>query len=121
MTLFLMVLALLGLADSVYLLLKKLKNEKIICFLGKDCDAVVKSKYGKTLGVPNETLGILFYLVVLGGAPLNFIFLLRIAAVLAALASLYLIGVQAFRLKMWCEYCVASAVINGLILLLLFL
>lgn len=121
MTLFLVILALLGLAISLYLLLKKLKNEKVVCFLGHDCDNVVKSKYGKTFGIFNEVPGLLFYLAVFGGVLLNFISLLRIAAVLAVLASLYLVGIQAFSLKMWCEYCIASALINGLILLLLFL
>jgi uncharacterized membrane protein len=132
MTAFLLGLASLGLADSLYLLVKKLKNEKIVCFLGQDCDKVVKSKYGKTFGIPNEVPGIFFYVVVFGGAlllsqgremilGLSVISLLRIAAILAALVSLYLIGVQAFSLKMWCEYCVASALINGLILLILFI
>ena len=132
MTVFLLVLVSLGLAESVYLLIKKLKNEKLVCFIGEDCDKVVKSKYGKTLGIPNEVPGILFYLVVFGGVlllsqgkemifDLRVISLLRIAAVLASLASLYLMGIQVFKLKMWCTYCIASAIINGLILLLLFL
>ena len=132
MTLPLLVLALLGLVDSLYLLLKKLKNEKIVCFLGKDCDTVVKSAYGRLLGFPNEALGILFYLGVVGAVILmaqgvevlfgfSILVFLRSAAVLAFLASLYLLYVQAFKLKMWCEYCIVSAAINTLILLLLFL
>ena len=132
MTASLLVFAFLGLADSLYLLLKKLKNEKIVCFLGKDCDTVVKSAYGRLLGFPNEALGILFYLGVLGAVMLmaqgvevlfgfSILVFLRSAAVLAFLASLYLLYVQAFKLKMWCEHCIVSAAINTLILLLLFL
>ncbi|TSC56008.1 MAG: Uncharacterized protein Greene071421_27 [Parcubacteria group bacterium Greene0714_21] len=128
----LFILSFLGLGISAHLLSKKLKNEKIVCFLGQDCDNVVKSKYSKTLGIPNEVPGILFYLVVFGGVlllsqgkemivDLRVISLLRISAVLASLASFYLISIQVFKLKMWCEYCIASAIINGLILILVFL
>ena len=132
MTPYLLVLGLLGLGTSLYLLSKKLKNEKIVCFLGQDCDTVVKSKYGSLLGFPNEIMGTLFYLGVMGAillmaqgreALLGFSILVSVrgAAVLAFLASLYLLYVQAFKLRMWCEYCIASAIINGLILLILFL
>lgn len=127
----LIVLALLGLLDSSYLLLKKLKNEKVVCFLGRDCDTVVKSAYGRILGFPNEALGILFYLGVVGAVLLmaqgrevvlgfSIPDLLRSAGALAFLVSLYLVGVQAFLLKMWCAWCLASALINGIILFLLF-
>jgi uncharacterized membrane protein len=131
-TLSLLILSLLGLGVSLYLLSKKLKNEKIVCFLGQDCDTVVKSKYGKTFGIPNEVPGILFYLIVFGGVlllnleketilGLNLVSLLRATAIFASLASLYLLWAQAFKLRMWCEYCIASLLINGFILILVFL
>jgi len=123
------ILALIGLADASYLLYKKLKKEKLVCFFWDDCDKVTKSKYGYFLGVPNEVSGIGFYLFVLVlfvlsllgstislGLPL--ITLLLFAAIPASLASLYLLFVQAFILKEWCEWCILSAVVNFLILLL---
>ena len=120
-------LALVGLADAGYLLYKKVRKEKLTCFLGDDCDRVTKSKYGYTAGIPNEILGIGFYLSCLFLFGLSFLghtFLLGIslntylvlAAIPASLASLYLIGVQAFILKEWCEYCLLSAAVNFLIL-----
>ena len=120
-------LALIGLADASYLLYKKLKKEKLVCFFGEDCDRVTKSKYGYSFGIPNEVLGVGFYLFTLAlfvlsqlgntmlfGVPL--LSLLLLAVILASLASLYLLFLQAFILKEWCEWCVLSAFVNFLIL-----
>jgi len=123
------VLAFIGLADASYLLYKKLKKEKLVCFFGDDCDRVSKSKYGYFFGIPSEFLGVGFYLFALGlfvlsllgttmivGIPL--LSLLLFAAIPASLASLYLLLVQAFILKEWCEWCILSALVNFLILFL---
>ena len=123
------ILALIGLADASYLLYKKLKKEKLVCFFGQDCDKVSKSKYGYFFGIPNEVFGIGFYLFTLGlfvfsllGVTtilgISLLSLLLFAVVLASLASLYLLFIQAFILKQWCEWCVLSAFVNFLILFL---
>lgn len=122
-------LALIGLADASYLLYKKLKKEKLVCFFDKDCDKVTKSKYGYFFGIPNEFFGIGFYLFALGlfvfsllgtatilGIPL--LSLLLFAVIPASLASLYLLVIQAVVLKKWCEWCILSAFVNFLILFL---
>jgi len=123
-------LALVGLADASYLLYKKLNKEKLVCFLGGDCDRVSKSKYGYFFGIPNEVFGIAFYVFVLGlfvvsllsvkmilGVPL--LSLLLFAVILASIVSLYLLGIQAVVLKGWCEWCILSALVNFLILFLI--
>ena len=106
-------LSALGLVISLYLLYVKLRNKKLICFLGEDCDAVVKSKYGSFFKIPNEALGMLYYAAMIIGTALaiNILFL-QAAAVLALTASLILVAVQAFVLKKWCEWCLATALIN---------
>ena len=122
-----LILALIGLADASYLLYKKLKKEKLACFFGNDCDRVSKSKYGYVFGIPSEVFGIGFYLFALFlfvlsllgntmslGLPL--LSLLLFAAIPASLASLYLLSVQVFILKEWCEWCILSALVNFLIL-----
>ena len=123
------ILALIGLADASYLLYKKLRKEKLVCFIWDDCDKVTKSKYGYLLGIPNEFFGVGFYLFALAlfvisllgntmilGFPL--LFLLLFAVIPASLVSLYLLFVQAFILREWCEWCILSAIINFLILFL---
>ncbi|MBI1984540.1 MAG: vitamin K epoxide reductase family protein [Candidatus Wildermuthbacteria bacterium] len=127
---FLFALAAAGLADSAYILWHKAFKKKLMCVIGEDCDEVVKSKYGKLFGVPNELFGLLYYLFIAGvsflmmqgisrAAGVSVAELARFVSLAAFLASLYLIGIQIFRLRKWCEYCLFSACINLAILLLL--
>lgn len=123
-SIFFPLVALLGFVNAAYLLLKKLGKKKLVCFIGGDCDRVVKSKYGYVGNIPNEVFGIAYYFFVigvffwlgLGGSQeiLGFSakFLLFMASLLAAGASAYLVFVQARKLKEWCEYCLLSAGIN---------
>jgi len=117
------VLALVGLANAAYLLYKKARHEKLTCFIGHDCDSVTKSKYGYIFGIPNELVGIGFYVLVLILSFLSFLgvasipgfpwgALLLTLAIPASLVSLYLLGVQASVLKKWCDYCILSVLIN---------
>jgi len=114
------ILSLIGFLISGYLLKVKLLHEKLVCFLGdKDCDAVVKSKYGSFFKIPNEALGMLYYAAMIVGTVFAIsVFFLQAAAVLALVASLVLVVVQAFVLKKWCEWCLATAFINLLLFLI---
>jgi len=122
-SLWILPLAIGGLAVSWLIYHKKNKNEKLVCIIGKDCDTVIHSQYSKTLGIPNEILGILYYALVVALAILSYIglemigpvplpFFLLIIAGAAAIFSIVLIFIQAFVLKEWCEYCLVSATIS---------
>lgn len=109
------VLSFLGLIISFYLLYGQKAKRKVVCLIGHDCDAVVKSAYGKTFGLENTVLGILFYggILVIRAFSLPIPQLtLTIVAGLAGLFSIYLIYVQGVILKKWCDYCILSALIN---------
>jgi uncharacterized membrane protein len=96
--------------------------------IGKDCDKVVRSAYSNILGLPNEWWGMVYYggyaLFLLGlgaGGGIRLISpsvfrvieqLAFFASGLAAVFSLFLIFVQAFLLREWCEYCLLSAGIS---------
>ena len=67
-------LALIGLILSSYIFWKKKKSEKLVCFIGQDCDTVIHSRYSKLLfGIPNEILGMVYYGfdIVLAGLAIN--------------------------------------------------
>lgn len=124
-------LALVGLADASYLLYKKLRHEHLTCLIGDDCERVTKSKYGSMFGIPNEVFGIGYYLAVLIGffllalgvkdvLSIPVLFTLQLVTVPAIMSSAYLLAIQAFVLKEWCEYCLLSAAVNGLLALFLF-
>lgn len=127
---YLTILSIIGLAVSFYLYYSKKYNKKLYCIYGKECDAVIKSRYGETFGIENTIFGILYYLLIL--AYTSFLFLNRNifkgdivyylivgASIGAVLFSVYLTAVQAFVLKKWCDYCTVSAIISLLIFFML--
>lgn len=99
----------------------KRRAEKLTCPIGFECDAVVKSKYAKFLGVPVENVGLLYYACIAVGYALFLVVpalaqlfpLFSLAALAASAAaflfSLYLTGVQLFALRQWCSWCLVSA------------
>jgi len=109
------------------------KKKKLKCIIGDGgCNAVVKSSYGKILGLDNTFLGMFYYAFVFISAVaflffpllLNFnqVYLGAIAITgSAALFSFYLLFVQFFVLKKWCEYCSTSAALSIGIFLVEFL
>lgn len=125
-------LAVVGLFDSWYIFYKKQRKEKLVCFVGQDCNEVVNSKYSHVYNVPNEVLGILFYLSVLGFVGLvalgttelhgiSIPLILHAVAFVALLLSIYLTAIQAFVLKAWCEYCLVASFANFGIFVLAYL
>ena len=119
----LFIFSLFGFGVSFYIFFKKKRGEKLVCILGADCNKVVSSKYSSMFLLPNEVLGMGYYAIVAIEAvllqsgvfivgPFSVQLLSLIGAITSALFSIYLIGIQAFVLKEWCEYCVATALIN---------
>ena len=130
LTVWIIAVALLGFLNALYIYVKKKHKQKLLCFIGSDCNKVIGSKYGTLFGFDNTLLGMVYYaflilallftpflgissFVVLGG--------LRIAAGGAALMSLYLLYIQLIVLKEWCDYCLIASLINILIAITLFL
>lgn len=129
---FIILFAFLGLIDSGYIFYKKIKKERLICFVGNDCNKVIDSKYSSVFGIPNEALGILFYVGVFGFFlfswigidvvfDIQFVLLFRVAVFLALISSIFLTAIQIFILKEWCEYCLFAAATNLAIFILVFL
>lgn len=119
-------LAFLGFADSLFLLAKRLSGGAIPCTLGfTGCDEVSKSPYSVLFGIPLSLYGVIFYLGIglLGVLYLDLkkkIFgnLLVLGTVVGFVLSLYFLYVQKFLIGAFCVYCVGSAVIATLLLVL---
>jgi len=124
-----LILAFVGICETVYLISKRKKNEKPICISKSNCSLVLESKYNKTFGVYNDVLGLVFYLFTFAAHIiflLNFLkvglvyeaddfvrwlLLLFLAALLIALVmSTRFVFLMAFKIKTWCQWCVGSAV-----------
>ena len=112
-------LAFIGMVDALYLSIKR-NAGPIPCHITKGCTDVLTSKYSEVAGIPLSWVGLAFYVAILSLAvfkvfedpehpltqPLAVIFYLSGAGLVV---SALLVGVQAFILKAFCEYCLLSA------------
>lgn len=107
-----LVFALLGLIDTLYLSYHAIKKTDVACwFFPKEwCQRVQYSHFSRTFGVPNPYLGLIMYLVILGlllFAP--GLWLLPAIIIFGFAFSLYFTFIQAFVLRAFCTWCVVSA------------
>ena len=127
---YLIFLSLIGFMASFYIYYSKKRHKHLFCPLGHNCDAVVKSKYGKTFGMENTIPGMLYYVLILAYGLLMILnrnifkgsiiyYFIVSASIGSVLFSVYLTGVQAFVLKKWCDYCIISSIASALIFTLL--
>ncbi|OGL66526.1 hypothetical protein A2856_02435 [Candidatus Uhrbacteria bacterium RIFCSPHIGHO2_01_FULL_63_20] len=124
-----MLLAVLGLAISTYAFLHNRGfSSGSFCTIGEsfDCDVVNKGPYSVLFGIPVALIGILGYLFLLAAALLkrrdmrdrNLTRILLAAAAGGTAFALYLTGIEAFVLRVWCLLCISSQVSILLILVL---
>jgi len=115
-----LVLALIGLVDSIYLTYIKLANATASCAGIGDCESVNSSKYAEVAGIPIALLGAGAFLTIIvfllienrsdywrDNAPM-FVFGISLAGVLY---SAYLTYVEIAILRAICPYCVISALV----------
>ncbi|HVG38243.1 MAG TPA: vitamin K epoxide reductase family protein [Pyrinomonadaceae bacterium] len=113
------VLALAGLADAVYLTAEHLAGNTVQCTVVRGCEEVLSSPYA-TLpgGVPLAALGAAAYFTVFSLAVLALFQYPRAARLIPPLvglmfiATLWLLYVQAFVLDKFCQYCLLSALVT---------
>ena len=122
------ILSVLGVIDAPsYLTYHSLAKLPLPCTILEGCNAVAASQYSKVFGVPLSAFGVLFYLGVFLLATIFLFqqnriisFSIRIFALVGFVLSVYFTYLQAFVIKAFCIYCVASAVISTLIFILSF-
>lgn len=120
------VLAGLGLVDALYLSVQHYTGEIPPCTLTGGCEQVTTSEYSKFLGVPVAYAGALYYLGLLIALILfidlkrSIFFKLATAMVsFGFLFSLYLTYLQFFVINALCPYCLLSALISSILVVLL--
>jgi uncharacterized membrane protein len=110
------VLTFIGMVDALFLTLKR-NAGPIPCHVTRGCTDVLTSEYSELMGIPISAFGLAFYLVVFSlavfeisgaGKTLHWIFWL---AAPALVISAVLVGIQAFALNAYCEYCLLSAIL----------
>jgi uncharacterized membrane protein len=111
-------LALVGLADAIYLTIEHLTGQSVRCTITTGCDEVLSSPYASIRGIPLAAFGALAYftafslatLLAFGYASLKTP--LRFLVALMFLMALWLLYLQAFVLRAFCQYCLLSAAVT---------
>jgi len=120
------VLALIGLADSIYLTVEHLLGETAGCVVVKGCSEVLGSKYARVGSVPLAAFGALAYFAAFSLAVLAAFEHRRFEGLLMSLVqamfavTLWLLLVQAFVLHAFCDYCLLSAAVTLFLLIIVF-
>ena len=118
-TLALVLVAFLGLVDTLYLGMKR--GKPVPCSITTGCEEVLNSKYSAVAGIPISWFGFAFYLSVFSAGIFalfgseSLLKMIFWATLPAFLISAGLLGIQAFVLRAYCQYCLASAVLVTLI------
>ena len=120
------IVALLGIADSVYLTVQHYAAAPVPCGAGFDCEMVLTSPYAEIAGIPLAVYGAVAYFIAFslalftafGDERMWKLFGVQVA--LMACFSGWLIYVQAALLHAFCQYCLISAA-TTLTLFLIFL
>lgn len=108
-------IALIGLADAVYLTVKHFKNEQVPCSLVTGCEQVLTSSYAEIFGIPTAFYGAVAYflafslaiLAAFGNRRMWFIFGLLTTVML--IFTVWLTYVQGFLIEAFCQFCLLSA------------
>jgi uncharacterized membrane protein len=121
------VLSLLGLADALYLTIEHVTGQSVRCTILAGCSAVLSSPYAVVAGIPLAAIGAAAYFAVFSLAILTLFGYssagkaMRVLVVLMFLVSLWLIYLQAFVIREFCQYCLLSALITTTLLVVVFL
>ena len=118
------VLAGAGLADAVYLTLKRYSGTSLDCLIGDGCNIVAKSQYSVVAGVPLSLIGAMFFVTMI---------VMAIGYLITKQSPLLIVGgwlaipgmfiawwyeyMQFYVIYSICIYCVVMAVISTLLCL----
>ncbi len=109
------VVALVGLADSIYLTIHHLTAEPVPCSLVSGCETVLTSAYAEFAGIPIAAFGAAAYFAAFAlavyaayGTRLAWTLFGALAVVMAGI-SVWLLYLQAFVIGAFCQFCLVSA------------
>lgn len=110
--------ALVGLADAIYLTVQHVTGQSVRCTIVSGCSEVLSSSYASFNGIPLALIGAIAYFTVFSLAILAaFSYplvrkLLVVAVGLMFLTTLWLLYLQAFVIGHFCQFCLLSAAVT---------
>jgi uncharacterized membrane protein len=116
--------ALVGLTDAIYLTAKHISEASVPCTIVAGCEEVLTSSYATVGGIPLALIGAAAYFVVFSLATLA-AFGYKIAGTLLLpvvglmfVTTVWLLYLQAFVIRHFCQFCLLSAAVTLLLSLL---
>lgn len=121
-----LVLSVIGVMIAGYLTMVHYSLNGIACNIDNNgCNPVLSSEYAVFMGIPIAILGLLYYLALsalmtyeLFGEKYSMIKLFTLLTSIGVLISMYLVYIQAFIIEAFCYYCLGSALVTTLLLVL---
>jgi uncharacterized membrane protein len=113
--------ALLGLADSIYLTVHHLTGQDVSCLASSECETVLGSAYASIGKIPLAAFGLAGYFAVFSLATLAAfgrrwtrpLFICLVATMLGV--TCWLFYLQAFVLHAFCDFCLLSAALTAIL------
>lgn len=121
------ILGFIGFFVASHIYKEKRASRPLVCPMHFECDSVVNSDYSKFFGISVEVFGMIYYafifisyvlISIFSPVDVLFLIILSFASVIAFLFSLYLIIIQAFVLRIYCSWCLVSALVSSIIFVL---
>jgi len=119
------VVSLVGLGDAIYLTVQDITGQNLRCTVITGCAEVLGSKYAHIGPIPLAAVGAVAYFAVFSLAILiifgySFVRpLLQILVAIMFLTTLWLLYLQAFVIRHFCQYCLLSAAMTIIIVAVL--
>jgi len=116
--------SLIGLGDAIYLTIQDLTGASLRCTIVSGCSEVLSSKYAHIGSIPLASAGAFAYfaffsLAILAAFGYGFTrSLLTILVALMFLTTLWLLYLQAFVIHHFCQYCLLSATVTTVLLVI---
>ena len=107
--------ALIGLADTIFLTIKHYTGEPVSCSIVEGCEQVLTSSYAEIAGIPLAIFGAGAYFVAFALAILAAFgnrqawILFGVQVVLMTVFTVWLVYLQAFVIEAFCQFCLLSA------------
>ena len=111
-------ISLIGLADSIYLTVEHLSGRSVRCTIVTGCSEVLSSPYASVRGIPLALIGACAYFTVFSLATLAAFGyrwagkLLTLLVGVMFITTLWLLYLQAFVIKHFCQFCLLSALVT---------
>jgi uncharacterized membrane protein len=110
--------SLVGLGDAIYLTVEHLSGRSVRCTITSGCSEVLSSEYAMVRGIPLAMIGAAAYFTVFSLAVLaaySYRWAAKLLTVIVSLmfiTTLWLLYLQAFVIKHFCQFCLLSALVT---------